>query len=281
VALDRTIFFQSGSSKTQSVIEAVANSVDALGGSIGQFGMGVKQILAWLNDGEHVEVFSKKQGQSPHRLIIMRQSGGFRISIMPCLLTDFQKAIGMPSEQGTAINVVKNQEIPENGEGITLNSLQQTIHSKFAYAKWTNIWMRVGSFELRRVNGWEHRTILAGLGNWAPVSPPEAGQIGPTIVVSLEPRILRMVDNGSGMDFQVLSRMFLPVDGGDKENKVLTTAEEMDTEANHLGLVHAIVKAADLPSSLPETARLSCVWIWERGGLIRSCRDSLWWIWAA
>jgi hypothetical protein len=47
-----------------------------------------------------------------------------------------------------------------------------------------------------------------------------------------------MVDTGSGMDFQVLSRMFLPVDGGDKENKVITTSEEIEAETQNISLVH-------------------------------------------
>ena len=239
IALDRTVLFQSGSSKIQSVIEAVANSIDALGGSIGQFGMGVKQILAWLQEGERVEVFSKKQDGMPYRLVITRRSGDYQVAIVQSTVDEFRKAMGgIISEQGTVVNVIKETDIPMEGEGITLKFLEETIQQKFAYVKWLNLWTRVGDAQLRYVNGWEHRQVLAGLENLTHANVQQDSQNKPTIVVSLESRTLRMIDTGSGMDFKVLSRMFLPVDGGDKENKVITTPEEIEAEARKVSLVH-------------------------------------------
>jgi len=241
VALDRTVSYQSGSSKMQSIIEAVANSVDALGGSIGQFGMGVKQILAWLEDGERLEVVSKKIDDVPYRLIISKQAGKFNIAIDAISSDDFTRALGgFKSEKGTVINVVKKRDVPTEGDGITLERLEKMVHKRFAFVKWLNLWTRGGNAALKFVNGWERRRVLAGLQNLTHENIEEsgAGRGEKMIIVSLESRALRIMDTGVGMDFQVLSRMFLPVDGGDKENKSLDSEEDINAEIERTSMVH-------------------------------------------
>ncbi|MBF0571075.1 MAG: hypothetical protein HQL12_04320 [Candidatus Omnitrophica bacterium] len=242
VALDRTVGYQSGSSKIESILEAVANSIDALGGEMGQFGMGVKQILAWLeNPEERIEVFSRQKGKPPYCLVIIRQEGGFKAAIFQSTKEEFQKATGgLFSQQGTVIAVFKSKDIPQDGEGVTLKRLEQEIHDAFSPVKGPRIWTRFGFSEFRLVNGWEHKKVLAGLANLKHENAPEpkSRQNEPVIVVSLEPRILRVIDPGKGMDLQIMSRMLLPVDGGDKENKVMTTPEEIDAETQKTSLVH-------------------------------------------
>lgn len=241
IALDRTVSYQSGSSRIQSIVEAVANSVDALGGSIGQFGMGVKQILAWLENGERLEVVSKKIDGVAYRLIIGRTAGEFNVAIHPISNDDFKGAMGgVDSLQGTVIHVVKNKDIEREGDGITLQRINDMVPRRFSFVKWINMWTRAGQEELHFVNGWENRKVLAGRENLTHenMAMSETDQREKMIVVSLESRDLRIMDTGTGMDFQVLSRMFLPVDGGDKENKALDTEEDIQAEIGKTILVH-------------------------------------------
>ena len=52
----KTIFDQNRDPKGQGVMESISNALDAMGAFIGQFGWGVKQMLAWLGPNSTYEL---------------------------------------------------------------------------------------------------------------------------------------------------------------------------------------------------------------------------------
>lgn len=197
---------QNQNPRIQGINEAVANSIDALNGEkIGQFGLGVKQLLAYLEPGKgEVKVITKNQAGATFVLQARRgYDGQIYMRFSPPSQIDQQQITGM--EHGT---VIKISGI--NLQGSDTTAIQQSIADRFQFVHAVGI----------QVNGESINTgkqILSPLdqANWQDTST-STKQVRVEAIADATPgaSFISIVDSGSGMDAEGLYRMFLPRQGG-------------------------------------------------------------------
>ena len=213
---DYIIDRQNDDPRSEAVFQAVMNSLTALGLELSQFGIGVKQIIDWLepNGKDRLNVTTAKEGKA-YRLSILRSKAG-QLFIQPPKeigLNEFQKAAGKNYSSGTVVKVTVKNKIPQK-EGITFagertssqSSIVKGIHEKFPFITAAKIttemeWEGV----VREVNGFKEKELLAGVGG-----PTLEEDRGREVSVRFTDYSLAIVDNGEGMDAERMSKMFVP-----------------------------------------------------------------------
>jgi len=224
VRLSIVVDRQSGDAKTQSVLEAVSNSLDAFSRQekIGQFSWGVKQALKWLssNGKDFVEVYTKTKNPDPYRLVILkRNTGRYYISIGKVDLKRFKSAMesaGLKGpENGTFLKIHTEKDIPvENGDTeVTLKSIVEKAGKRFPYIPKVRIFTRINGLDssMVEINGYNKKTVITG-----PEVDREKASAGKNIHLILDKNEIIVADNGSGMTDETISNMFVP-GKGDKE----------------------------------------------------------------
>lgn len=212
------IGYQNPNPKAQGVYEAVANSLDALGLSIGQFGKGVKQIIDWLEPtGEdRIDVLSR-QGEVAYQLTILQDpQSQLYIQIKKLLPQDFQQVAGHSATQGTVVRVTVRDPLPRTDQELdpthrnSQEGLAAGIHRQFAYVPSVDITTQLGDHEPRQVNGFGEKVVIVPA-DAPPYAPAE--RAGKAVRVIFTDHTITMIDNGTGMDAQILARMFAPKAG--------------------------------------------------------------------
>ncbi|MBF0490621.1 MAG: hypothetical protein HQL15_08430, partial [Candidatus Omnitrophica bacterium] len=250
--LSVAIVDQNGNPKVQAILEAVSNSIDALGGDIGQFSKGVKQIIDWLepNGVDRVDVISRQANKSAYHLsIINAPNGQWYIQIKEATNKEIKAASPQGLTQGTVVDLSFANSIPMGNSKKTevtqrsLLGLQRAIHDRFQYVKNIGISTIIGS-QVKDVNGWETRRFIHPFNR--PV-PGKADKKDRDIRIDLSSKRIRIMDNGRGMGILeedalakmgALPRMFVPL-GTDREPKVLRQEKDIREELDKkLTLVH-------------------------------------------
>lgn len=192
--------------RTQGILEAVSNSVDAISDreKIGQFGLGVKQVLTWLENGRgEVQVLSKAaNGDALSFHARKGHDGQVYVKFDPPsaqLSTDFK-----PEQTGT---VIKLTDVAIDTD--RQKELSARLHEQFRYVPEAKI-----AINGEDINGHESIKVV---GRTATIIPQ--GKIDVTLADSG----IEIRDTGSGMDQQTMFRMFLP--GYGKGYKALSPAE--------------------------------------------------------
>lgn len=210
VRLEVDIVDQNSNPRVQGVYEAISNSLDALGFSIGQFGKGVKQLLAWLepNGSDRIEVLSRPSGGQPYRLIIRKKSSGeYQISINKASLSEFVRhgvSSGLGAlTHGTIVNIVMDGVI----HGTLQEGIVSGIHKRFPFATEADISTQIGRAAVSPVNGFENKKVIVPAEGFPPADKKGA------VRVKITEHTVSIADNGKGMDAQTLARMFVPRSG--------------------------------------------------------------------
>ncbi len=233
IRLDSVIGLQSGNPKGQSIIEAVANSIDALGGSIGQFGKGVKQILDWLEDpGDRLDIVTKQEGKPAWRLTVMKdEHKAYQIQIYSMTDDDFLKATQVPGmTQGTVVRIGKVKSIVQDGQVNSLKWLKDNIHSRFGIVENIKITTQLNQ-QTEKINGWENREFIVPSGHQLVKSEEK------WINIDFNEHEIKVVDNGSGMNISVLSGMLVPGEGGTKATESLSQGD-IQEELRKIKVIH-------------------------------------------
>ncbi|MBU1043262.1 MAG: hypothetical protein KJ915_02550 [Candidatus Omnitrophica bacterium] len=229
--LNLAIFNQNIDARAQSIYEAVSNSLDALGLDIGQFGEGVKQILAWLEPSgiDKVEVFTKTQQGLPHKLTILKdKQDQLFIQINQISPDVYNRACSDQQEQGTVVKLSVANKIPgnrqESGDS-GLNSLEEIkagIHRRFAYITSVEVTTQINQGAIETVNNFNTKEIIVPEKNSGKLISDTQGR---KVAMQLDSHSITISDNGKGMDAGDLSNMFVPVIGGTKTSHVLSPKE--------------------------------------------------------
>ncbi len=250
--LDVTIVGQHPNPRAQGINEAVSNSFDAilerLGLSdfkIGQFGMGVKQIIDWLEStgGDRIDIVTRQanslKGDWYHLTILKDTNGQAYIQIVQLESPqEFEQVLGFPpvSNQGTVVQIkVKTPILRTKAEGEaqfqnSQESMVEDIHRRFAYVWFANITTQIEDEAPVHVNGVEDKRLIVG--NPLPVSV-ERGDIH----IAFSAHAVTIIDNGTGMNEQTVSRMFVPKEG-DKLAEVLSKEDKIEELNNKVKMVH-------------------------------------------
>ncbi|MEA3368737.1 MAG: hypothetical protein U9Q24_00035 [Candidatus Ratteibacteria bacterium] len=209
------ITHQNENPQAQGVYEAVSNSLDALGLNIKQFGKGVKQILSWLKPGggDRIDVFSRAKEGTPYQLTILKDSQGQNyIRIRKISLQDFQKAAGQAIKQGTILKVSTEKKIPLTDKDLdrkhrnSQEGIISGIHKRFPYVTEAEITTQVGGREKEKVNGFEEKKSIVS----SDMSAIPAESKGRFVQVELTEQTIKVIDNGRGMNAEIISGMFVP-----------------------------------------------------------------------
>ncbi len=237
--LEKTVFKQGSNARKQGIIEAASNSIDALGGRLGQFGKGVKQIIRWLEaTGEdRIDVHTLQKGGTPYQLTILRvPTGQWYIQIKAVSRNDFRAAAENNAyENGTVIRVKLKGKIPYEHKSLnSLTSIKEEIHDRFAYVKDIAIKTRLRGIE-EVVNGAEHRRILMPAGQRA-ATIEDKQSTGKEINLIFDDREIKVIDNGKGMGASPVSRMMVPA-GGEKR-PAYVTEQNLEDELKELMVIH-------------------------------------------
>jgi len=239
--LNVTVLGQNANAKSQSVLEAVANSIDALRASsdhwIGQFGKGVKQILSWLDKSgrDRIDVYSKtSDGTANHLQIVRDDHGQWYVQVSAMTEQEFFSKAGESAEQGTVVEVSATRDLSAektpDGSSV-LEQIAGSIKDRFRFVRDVRIDLELNGLK-DHVNGWDRRRLIFGFGD-------ERDAFGGRhIRVGLDAHSIRIVDNGKGMNVATLSRMFIPAEGGDKQAASQLTAEHIQNELDYLALAH-------------------------------------------
>ena len=296
--LSVTIVGQNRNPRAQGINEAVSNSVDAIleriglnDLKIGQFGLGVKQVIDWLtaNGQDQIDVATRQAGAAPNtwlRLTIFKdKEGQLYIQIFEIASAKaFEKIFGFPpvTTQGTVVRIKVKDAIPRGRADIDdrrRNSQEamadEGIHRRFAYLSHAvRITTQIGDDARRKVNGIEQRKYLMG----TPV--PEVSERG-DIHVAFSDHAITIIDNGIGMDAETISRMFVPKEGT-KEVKPLSEAERLQERDKKIKVVHdpslphrvsfarngEVIEAVDIPDTIVANATVPGGIMMEFGRLI-------------
>ncbi len=210
--LNMTIIGQNPNSRLQSILEAVANSIDALGGDIGQFGKGVKQILSWLRaPGDSVAVFTKPKtvtaSDPAYALRIwVNDTYHYQIQITP-ISNEFYAAAHHGFAYGTTLELNLTTSIPWNGSSvISQEIISQQLRKRYAYVDGMTIILQRAEQQPEIINRQDKRTVVVG----KPLKPLDDNR---QIHIQMTAKRIVISDNGKGMNAVLLSRMFVPKHG--------------------------------------------------------------------
>jgi|GEM_PF-6173751 len=218
---------QNSNPQKQGVFEAVSNSLDAMGFKIGQFGKGVKQLISWLEPGDSIDVYTRRQGGQAFALTLTRGPDtvavngrpareSYYISLRPCTAAEFgaaAEAENVPGlEHGTVVRVGTVRKIASSrdeagaGRPNTIPAIITGIHERFPFVPAAVITTQVNDFPPVKVNGYEHKIrIVPAQG---PVAARELGKQG-NVHIRITGNSIAIVDDGSGMGGDTVARMFV------------------------------------------------------------------------
>jgi hypothetical protein len=188
--LETVVTKQNKNPHVQGILEAGSNGGDALGLTLGKFGMGVKQNLVWLEDpGDEIVVTTQAEGQVMRQERILKgPNGQLYIQLKPS-----QERI----TTSTRVQIKVQRQIRKN----MLDRISQAIQDRFAFV--TRIKYFVENQGQRiELNGHSGKRLLAGTPQ--PIIP------GGQVTIQLAAHEICISDNGSGMNASQLSRMFVP-----------------------------------------------------------------------
>lgn len=220
---------QSGNPKVQGVIEAVANSVDAIAGSkdtIGQFGIGVKQLLTCLDHiSDDLYVVSKTDTDSTYHAVQLKRGANGKIFLH--FLTNQELSslrekdpVSFPEgNHGTSITIRKEKGIESNFAEETKDKIREQA---FPFTQGVSV-----ALEGELING--HETKRAIIGKQKNILPQ--GRVD----VTFTPHQIQVKDNGIGMNLNTLSRMFSSYQG--TKPKAEITAEQEIAEKEKLSFM--------------------------------------------
>lgn len=283
--LDVEITKQNQNARAQGVYEAVANSLDALEFKIGQFGKGVKQILSWLQStGEdRVDVFTRKENGRAYQLTILKdKSGQNYIQIKEIQEKEFQEAAQAAGEavaHGTIVRLKVKNKISRTDQERTekqFNSQDEIVEGlrkRFAYVPAAEIFVQG-----EKLNGFETKVIIVPPGG--SVGRPQNSR-GKRIHVFVNEQTITIIDNGIGMDAEVLSRMFVPKKGT-KPSEPLSGETSINNELKKVKVVRdsllahrvsfsrnsEVVVAVDIPEDVHKDATIPGGLMIEFGALL-------------
>lgn len=179
--------------KSQGVLEAVSNSIDAISDreKIGQFGLGVKQVFTWLESGNgNAQVITKTANGE---ILSLHAQKGYddQIYIKFAPPTQEEQEQFADGRTGTVLKV----------SGVAIDSstqadLNKKLHDRFQYVPETRI-----NVNGTAINGHERVKVV---GRTTPIT--SQGQID----IEIDDNGIAISDTGSGMDQQTLFTMFLP-----------------------------------------------------------------------
>ena len=218
------IIGQNKNPRLQSIFEAIANSLDAHGYGIGQFGKGVKQVIDWLaaNGKDRVDVFTCKINGKAYQLTIIKdEQGQYYIQIRNISDMQFQdiaqNASGQSMDHGTILQVSIASVIPrtekDNAENQanSQSAIVEGIHKRFPFVTAVDIFTQVEGQQVpQKVNGFETKVVVVPPGEG---SLSHADTHGKFVKVLVRDNSLTVVDNGSAMDAAIIARMFVPREG--------------------------------------------------------------------
>ena len=234
----KEIFDQNPDPKGQGFSEAIANAIDALGGAIGQFGWGIKQMLAWLpNDGTSSLSFVTHDGggQAYEKRLFRGEDGQvYTTGVRAISLEDFEAKAGGIT-QGTRMLLELAQPLSkgswdEDADRLTQIGLAKRAMARFTFSRKADILIRVGGEEERWVNGWESRKVITGQAHAKKARNED-------IVVDITPHRIMITDRGTGMGLATIARMFIPGTGGTKQVPRLQ-AQEIPAELERTAVIH-------------------------------------------
>jgi hypothetical protein len=223
--LVKVILAQNPTPWQQSFYEAITNSYDAflslLGKDrgVGQFSRGIKQAIAWLEEpGDSVRQYSMQTVNGVvhayEQIITLDDAGQWYINLRQIPESEWlnyfypwQSEVG----RGTTTEVIVKRAIPESDDlsdaaQVTQADLIETMSWKFSYIPEVLLereW--VGKTSVERVNGFEKKQVIVGK-----TDEYSVGTGGRRILATVHEHGWRVADNGSGMDAQILSRVFAP-----------------------------------------------------------------------
>jgi len=278
--LEIQIVGQNKNPRAQSIYEAVANSLDAHGFHIGQFGQGVKQIIDWLTESgqDWIDVFTKSQNAQAYQLTILKSLQGQNyISINAVSDEEFhnlaRQYAGEAIAQGTIVRLRTEKAIPEKNSQIdddrrnSLEEISSGIHKRFPFVSAVDVYTQEpGESGWRKVNGFENKIVVVPAGTAGQTLEPPLGRL---VKVGLSAHEITVVDNGSGMPAGIIARMFVPKEGS-KHSQALG-AEEAVNELKKTALVHdralkhrvsfsrngEVVVSVDIPEELHRDATVA------------------------
>ena len=248
---DRDVTGQSDDPRVRAIVEAVANSCDALRASVdlgevtprgwadprgeawsmGKRGKGVKQMMEWLaSDGDRIDVFSREpDGPALHHVILMDEQGQwYTEGVRKISLDEFYQARGQELAQGTVVRVNIKSPISLTEQ----EAIAREIHRCFSPTRGVNITTQIGNQLPQKVNDFEAKEVLV------PFGAPSYGDIdteGKDIHVAFTGNSITIIDNGCGMDEEILACMFVPR-RTDKPSGRLT-GDARNRELENLGVV--------------------------------------------
>jgi pSer/pThr/pTyr-binding forkhead associated (FHA) protein len=255
---DNLVEGQNSKPRQQSVFEAVANSIDALisdeektGDTIGQFGKGIKQAMAWLssNGQDKIEVWSRQEAGTVYKLTIIKDTQGqYYIQTDLASEAEFLKQTG-GNTHGTAIKISIANKIPLNEAEIdAVNFVSQAevingTHQRYRYAPSVRIDTQIGNETWEEVNGYETKQQIVPSIKGLEHDFIDASGNPRNIRVRMDDHAIMIVDNGKGMPASVIADMFVP-QSGTKHPEPLSGAA-IEKEKQHIRVIH------DSLSSLP------------------------------
>jgi len=299
VRLEVDIVDQNRDPRSQGVYEAVANSLDAMGFNIGQFGKGVKQVIDWLapNGRDKIEVYTAAEaGNALNLTLVKAPDGRIFIKIRKIPFAEFQRAAQTEGvtglEHGTMLRIVTAQNIPRTNEEMdsarpnSQRAIMDGIHKRFPFIYSVDISTQIGDNAPEEVNGFKNKIrIVPAAGRVAEKDMRTKGRIR----VRSTDHSITIVDDGSGMEEEVLGRMFVPR-AGTKTADTLTP-EKAKEEISKVSIVHdatmanrlsfarngEVVVTVDVPAGIAAGAAFAGGLMIELGLLldVQESRDSV------
>lgn len=232
------IYGQHSDARAQSVCEAVSNSLDALGAKIGRFGKGIKELIRWLepNGLDRIDVFTCQSGGVPYHLVMKyAENGQLYISVNRVSPERFAKEAGHGNTYGTVVQAAVREKIPVSTQDVTNERMHSQegliarVRERFAFVSSAHVYTKQGQNEFIMINGFDRKEVVV---------PAESvlrhADGTKQVYVSVSDYAIRIVDNGAGMDAEMVTRMFIPKEG----NKKL---EQLDMTAAWDELAHVMV----------------------------------------
>ncbi len=185
---------QSPDAKKQAVVEAVSNALDAMRNvQIGEKGLGIKQLLSYVDDGGEIIIKSKKDGDRARLLNIKKGADNDYYS-------SIKNIDNFPSTSGTIVSVKLKKELtPER-----IKEIEKQIKYTFRLTLGAQL---ILNGEV--INNYQKIKNLKG----KTASEYESTKI---VRVDIKNDKIQIIDGGVGMDAKTLSTMFVPRAGTKK-----------------------------------------------------------------